>query len=271
MVVVIQKIISGGQTGAARAALDAAIRLGIPYGGWIPKGRLTEDGFLPEKYQLKEMPTSSLAKRTQQNILDSDGTLILTHGDPVDGSEIAIKEAHKRQHPCLHIDLGATSAFQAALAVADWIYENQIEVLNVTGSRASINPDIYQNTLHILESAYHLSLSGRRLGEYEKSAPGEIRQPQTVDEAISLILSELPLKDKVTMANMAEIELDSLHFTLGSFIRRKFGLWSGNESLIESCRFVSGKKNLDVKAVPEVIIWGLWKKLRESYKLRILK
>lgn len=64
----IKKIISGGQTGAARAALDAAIRLGIPHGGWIPKGRITEKGPLPEKYRLQEMPTDSCPARTEQNV-----------------------------------------------------------------------------------------------------------------------------------------------------------------------------------------------------------
>jgi len=76
----IQKIISGGQTGADRAALDFAIKRGIPHGGWIPKGRKTEDGTLPEKYHLLEMPTGSYSKRTEKNILDSDGTLIVSHG-----------------------------------------------------------------------------------------------------------------------------------------------------------------------------------------------
>ena len=76
----IERIVSGGQTGADRAALDAAINVGLPHCGWIPKGRLTENGPLPEKYHLKEMPSSSYIKRTKQKVIDSDGTLILSHG-----------------------------------------------------------------------------------------------------------------------------------------------------------------------------------------------
>jgi hypothetical protein len=76
----ITKIISGGQTGADRAALDFALKFNIPHGGWIPKGRIAEDGPLPAKYQLQEMPTSSYPKRTEQNVIDSDGTLILSRG-----------------------------------------------------------------------------------------------------------------------------------------------------------------------------------------------
>ena len=82
----IEKIISGGQTGADRAALDVAIKLGITHGGWIPKGRITEEGPLPEKYQMQEMSTESYAARTEQNVIDSDGTLIICRGKPTGGS-----------------------------------------------------------------------------------------------------------------------------------------------------------------------------------------
>ena len=84
----IKKIISGGQTGADQAALDAAIKLDIPHGGWIPKGKITENGPLSDKYQLDEMPTASYEERTEQNIIDSDGTLIVSHGRLTGGSAL---------------------------------------------------------------------------------------------------------------------------------------------------------------------------------------
>jgi len=83
----IKKIISGGQTGADRAALDVAIKLSIPHGGWIPKGRKAEDGPLPEIYKLKEMPTDSYPARTEQNVIDSDGTLIIARGKLTGGTD----------------------------------------------------------------------------------------------------------------------------------------------------------------------------------------
>ena len=83
----VTKIISGGQTGADRAALDVAIKLGILHGGWIPKGRLTENGKLDDKYQLKEMDTANYNQRTEQNVIDSNGTLILSHGKLTGGSD----------------------------------------------------------------------------------------------------------------------------------------------------------------------------------------
>jgi len=82
----LEKIISGGQTGADRAALDVALKFNIPYGGWVPKGRIAEDGPLPRKYQLQEMPTPSYPARTEQNVIDSDGTVIFSHGKPAGGT-----------------------------------------------------------------------------------------------------------------------------------------------------------------------------------------
>ncbi len=117
----IKKIVSGGQTGADRAALDAAIALGIPHGGWIPKGRLTEEGPLPEKYQLSEMPTASYPKRTEQNVIDSDGTLIVSHGKLSGGSALTQKLAKKNGRPCLHIDLDKVDRPVAATLLGQWL------------------------------------------------------------------------------------------------------------------------------------------------------
>lgn len=104
----IEKIISGGQTGADRAGVDAAIESGIPYGGWLPKGRTAEDGTVPEKYSaMQEMNRGGYPKRTEQNVIDSDGTVIFSHGKPVTGSALTIKLARKHQRPWLYIDLGS--------------------------------------------------------------------------------------------------------------------------------------------------------------------
>ena len=95
----LKKIISGGQTGADRAALDFAIRWKIPHGGWLPRGRLAEDGPLPDKYRLDEMPSESHAARTQQNVIDSDGTLIIARGKLTGGTDLTREMAlkHRKQ------------------------------------------------------------------------------------------------------------------------------------------------------------------------------
>ena len=110
----IKKIVSGGQSGADRAALDVAIKFGILHGGWIPKGRITEEGPLPEKYQLKEMPTDSYPERTEQNVIDSDGTLIFSRGNPTGGTEYTRKMVLKYKKPSLHIDLNIATSYDAA-------------------------------------------------------------------------------------------------------------------------------------------------------------
>jgi hypothetical protein len=148
----IQKIVSGGQTGADRAALDFAINNGIPYGGWVPKGRKTEDGTLPEKYHLQEMPTGQYSKRTEKNVLDSDGTLIVSHGLLTGGSALTVGFAEHHGKPCIHIDLEMTSYPEAATTIREWVGRYSITVLNVAGARASKDPMIYQAVMDVLDA-----------------------------------------------------------------------------------------------------------------------
>ena len=148
----IQKIISGGQTGADRAALDFAIQHNIPHGGWIPKGRKAEDGTLPEKYHLQEMPTGSYPKRTEKNVLDSDGTLIVSHGLLTGGSALTTGFAEHHGKPWIHIDLEITSYPEAARMIREWVGQNGIKIMNVAGARGSKDPEIYQAVTELLEA-----------------------------------------------------------------------------------------------------------------------
>jgi hypothetical protein len=148
----IKKITSGGQTGADRAALDFAIKHGITYGGWIPKGRKTEDGTLPEKYDLQEMPTGSYPKRTEKNVLDSDGSLIVSRGLLTGGSALTTGFAEHHGKPWIHIDLEMTSYSEAAIMIREWVGRHGIKVMNVAGARASKDPAIYQAVAELLEA-----------------------------------------------------------------------------------------------------------------------
>lgn len=204
----IKKIISGGQTGADQAALDVAIELEIPHGGWIPKGRKTEDGVLPEKYKLQEMPTASYPKRTEQNILDSDGTLIISHGKLTGGSALTKKLAEKHGKPCLHVDLDATNPFAATKAITYWLSEHDIETLNVAGPRLSKEPRIYDEVKKTLTSVILLNSVSDLLPKLHVSPP---LIPSTVEEAVEDLISKLPLKDKTNIAKMDEEELSFLH------------------------------------------------------------
>ncbi|MDY0350703.1 MAG: putative molybdenum carrier protein [Desulfobulbaceae bacterium] len=144
------KIISGGQTGADRAALDAAIELGIPHGGWLPRGRKTEDGPLPPRYALRELDSESYRDRTEKNIVDSDGTLIVSFGPLTGGSALTESLALKHDRPCLILDLEQVSHPSAVTALEKWIKRYRIEIMNVAGPRASGEPRIYEAVRRLL-------------------------------------------------------------------------------------------------------------------------
>jgi hypothetical protein len=144
-------IISGGQTGVDRAALDWAIANGIPHGGWCPKYRLAEDGCIPVKYKLKEMDGTTYADRTEQNVRDSDGTLIISmDARLVGGSKLTAEFARKHRKPLLHVS--KADLFPWAL-VAEFIRENKIRRLNVGGPRASTEPHVSRFVTTLLDAA----------------------------------------------------------------------------------------------------------------------
>ena len=148
----LKKIISGCQTGADIAAIDAAIDNGFAYGGWVPKGRRTEAGPLPLTYAVEEMDTRGYPKRTEQNILDADGTVICSHGRLSGGSALTRRIAKRQNKPWLHLDLADLSADLAADKLAEWIDRHRIEVLNVAGQSASKNERIYAATFAVITS-----------------------------------------------------------------------------------------------------------------------
>jgi len=128
------KIVTGGQTGVDRAALDAAIALGIPHGGWCPKGRLADDGTIPPHYRLTETESPDYAVRTERNVRDSDGTLILCRGSPTGGTELTLRLAERWEKPHLVVDPDRPPDLDAARR---WLAENRPAVLNVAGPRES--------------------------------------------------------------------------------------------------------------------------------------
>jgi hypothetical protein len=134
-----EKIISGGQTGVDRGALDAAIALGIPHGGWCPKGRLAEDGAIPPIYELLENDSPQYADRTRKNVLDSDATLILCRGCPSGGTELTLRLAvrHKRPHRAVDLNNPPPPG-----QLRRWLSKVRPATLNVAGPRESQAPGI---------------------------------------------------------------------------------------------------------------------------------
>jgi hypothetical protein len=262
----LKKIISGGQTGADRAALDFAIKMDISHGGWIPKGRLAEDGPLPSKYDLKEMRTKSYPKRTEKNVVDSDGTLIVSHGKLTGGSRATKEFADKHDKPCFHIDLNQTPEFEAAEHILQWTLENSIAILNVAGPRTSKDPEIYEEVFDLFETFYHLAVH-----EEKVVAIRETGTPKTVDEAVNILIEHISLKHKTSLAKLSEDDLANLRLSIGIYIRDVFRLDTGNRELLESCREISHYKYLHHSQAPAVIIKELWKRLSKTHKLRVVK
>ena len=130
-------IISGGQTGVDRGALDAALSLGAECGGWCPEGRAAEDGPIPDRYPLTVLPGGGYLARTRRNVEDSDATLIITFGKPSGGTARTIDFCRRLSKPYRVLDAASMSPAAAATQVLDFIRETGCQRLNVAGPRAS--------------------------------------------------------------------------------------------------------------------------------------
>ncbi len=145
----LQKIVSGGQTGVDRAALDAALEARLACGGWCPREREAEDGVIPARSPLAETPARDPAQRTAWNVRDSDATLILVRGRPRGGTSLTVQRAAAEGRPCRIVDLAANPD---PGDVSEWIRSTGIRVLNVAGPRESEAPGIHDEALALLRA-----------------------------------------------------------------------------------------------------------------------
>ena len=149
----ISKIVSGGQTGADRAALDVAVKHGFPHGGWCPKGRKAEDGAISWDYALVESPSGNYLQRTEWNARDTDGTVIFTMaGEVTGGSKRTIDFTRKHTKPWLHLHPNMDGDPVALLL--EFVEQHRIQTLNVAGSRGSKEPELHAWTSEVLEAAF---------------------------------------------------------------------------------------------------------------------
>lgn len=155
----VRRIVSGGQTGVDRGALEAAISLKIEHGGWCPKGRLAEDGVIPRRYRLRQTKSAEYPVRTERNVLESDGTLILYRGRVTGGTALTRRLAQKHGKACLVVDL---SKAPDPDAVRRWLQTAAIRVLNVAGPRESSAAGIGQEACEFLRQVLK-SLPAARL------------------------------------------------------------------------------------------------------------
>lgn len=153
----IKKLVSGGQTGADIAALDVALKHNFPHGGWCPKGRLSLDGRIPDRYLLTETPSASYLQRTEWNVRDTDATVVFTYAAVATGGSLkTIQYAKKHGKPWLHVSLRGGN-YSPAQDLQRFVAENTVKRLNVAGSRESKDPGIYLWVMRLLEDAFFWS------------------------------------------------------------------------------------------------------------------
>ena len=142
------RVISGGQTGVDRAALDVALKLGLPCGGTCPKGRRADDGRIPDRYPLLESDATAYPARTERNVVDADATLVLTSGTPTGGTALTIDLAKRHDRPCYVIDVDRPDADTLVQA---WLRDHHVRTLNVAGPRESGSHGIHARASRLLE------------------------------------------------------------------------------------------------------------------------
>lgn len=158
----LERILSGGQTGVDRGALDAALDAGFPCGGWCPRGRRAEDGSIPRRYPLQETSSPRYIVRTRRNVRESDGTLVLSWGEPSGGTLATVDSAHRMGKPCLSLDMTELDDDTAASMACAWIAEQEIAALNVAGPRASGQSDAHDRACGVIGRVLENRLTRRR-------------------------------------------------------------------------------------------------------------
>jgi hypothetical protein len=268
----IEKIISGGQTGADQAALDVAVKYNIPYGGWIPRGRRTETGPLPSRYHLSVMPTTDYRDRTLQNILDSKGTVILYRSRLTGGSRLTRELAENEGKPCMAVNLATRDPFETAVILQSFVEEYGIDVLNVAGPRASHDPDIYMDVKMVLEILVYLQFLAKEPMWPHELPPGDTPVfPESVDAAVDLVMADLSLKSKTAIARLDPSDIQTLYFSWVDDLRFRLGLDTGNTGLVDVCRQDAGVAWFTVEDAVMTVIKAVKSACEQSCRLKVVK
>ena len=266
----IRKIVSNGRIGVSRGALDAAMALDIPHGGWMLNEGPAAGEPMPDQYRLQKMKTGSVAKCVERNVKAAEGTLILTSNDKLpDDALCARKIANKHHLPWLHINLGRTAEFETAQLIHEWLKDRKIQIIHVVGStRGKTIENISQTTSGLLEAVYYLGLIENNMTEtYRPASQQQETPPESMDEIVSRISADMTLKDRVIVANLQESQLELLQPTLGRYVFGQIEHWQKTHAHDFS---LSGLERgiADVEDAASAIIKRLWVKLRGTHRLR---
>jgi len=268
----IRKIVSNGRIGVARGALDAALALDIPHGGWGLPATVRVDEPLPEKYNLREMKTKSNTRCIERNVLETDGTLILTFADEMPEEALAARKSADKHHlPWILINLEKTGTFQAAQDIHEWLKEKEIHVIHVVGAtEGTMKKRADKTTSSLLEAVYYLGLIESNMTATSRPITDDgMQPPASIDDIVTLLLTEMSLKDRVIVANMKEDQLELLWPTLGRHIQIRLEHWR------QSAQSVSALEKIEEEAagtndISTLIIKKVWEKLRITHRLRIV-
>jgi hypothetical protein len=273
----LKKIISGGQTEADQAVLDVAIAFGIPHGGWTTKGRISNIRPRLGKYHLQEMLTDNYSDCIKQNVIDANGTLIISYGRLTGDLDYARRMTLGHRRQMLGIDLMQSALFKAASLLNDWIQLYRIKILFVIGPGATVNPDVGKHTKLIVEGALLFDPTGSKTislasdntkgHQYLGTLPV---QPKTIDEAVDRLILELSFKEQTKIANMSESALITFHISYGVYIRNEFRLW-GNDSLLAFCKAYAGVNDINPEQASYIIVKELWERLQNANVLKVIK
>jgi hypothetical protein len=166
----IRRVISGGQTGVDRGALDAALEARFPCGGWCPSGRLAEDGPIDARYPVVEMEQGGYEQRTRQNVLDSDGTAIIYFGELSGGTEFTLSQCMLQKKPYTLIDAAEISETSATELIVEFVRTHSVETLNVAGPRQSSAPEAHNYARRVIAGV--ISQGVQRHGGKLHGSPG---------------------------------------------------------------------------------------------------
>lgn len=269
----IESLICSGGSRLSVAALDVAVRIGLSYSGWC-----RDDDPLPEKYRLERIPGASHRAITEKSLVASDGSLYFLHTNhPSIPLETLKKTALRLNKPLLLIALDHENGFSASQRIAEWIGGNRIRVLHVAGEDEADSPSFGNRVARILEATLFLSMMETGITSplqsviKQERSIAKVNAPETMKAALNHLERSLSLKDRAAIANMTADELATLHFTLGAYIDNHFELFSTNTALLEDCRNRSGFREMAPADAAAVIIRALWERLRDGYRIRIVK
>jgi hypothetical protein len=269
----IRKIISCGVGTTASAAMEAAKKLGLSFGGWMPEEAPEATGDRSGAEDIRQTGVIDPDEAFRRNVMEADATVLISRESADSRVEGMKRICEQSGRPVLHLALDTTGSFQAARKLGEWVQGLRVEVLHVAGHPTDTSPEVTRAIRKLLEAFFYLTL----IKDSADASPlppfflNDDQLPRTVAEAVESLKKHLPLKDKTTVANMSEQELLALDPTLGEYIRNAFRLWSGNYALLDSCRRVSQQAGPGETDAAAAIIRELWRELKKTHTLRVVK